>query len=287
MTTLSLLSPGCRRLILAGAILAVLAPAAEAQMLRVRGELIINPRVTTPVDVIVEIRDLANQPIKQIIVDRDSPYRFNAFLPDGITTDLQVIVIVNVPKGYVSWQTAYVKRACCEFNEKIILKRPPDALVEMLAMAQKSSPDEAVELLEGAAAHAQTLAQTLEVQRQLGRVYLAQGMFGKQQEALKAVYAHDDAETLTPARKQAYWGERLDGLLLWSDYNNLPQPAIDFGKGFTETSGDPRLAGWQSFLADFNRAYPNSRLDAAATDPATIAEQLRTINRTIKRPFEQ
>lgn len=288
MMTLSLSQTRrCRSILLVVALLAVMPRLAGAQALRVRGEVIVKPTVTTPVDVIVELRDLKDKPIKQIIVDQTSPHRFNAFLPDGTTADVQVMVLVKSPAGYGPWQSVYVKRACCEFNEKIILKRAADIYFEKLTMAEKSSPAEAIKLLENAAEHAQTLAQTLEVQRQLGQVYMAKGMFAEQQEALKVVYAHEDAAALTPARKVAYWGERLDGLLRWSDYSNLAQPATDFGKAFTGNPADPRFKDWQSFLTDFNRAYPTARLDVAAADPATIAEQLRAINRIISRPFEQ
>jgi len=286
MTKTALANPrGGRLTLLAVALLVTSSLAVEAQS-RVRGQLIIKPPVTTPVDVIVELRDGQNQPIRQIIVDHVSPHRFNDFVPDGINADLQLLVLVKSPEGYTAWQTPYVKRACCEFNQPIILKRAADIYFEKITQAQAQPPDAAIELLEVAAEHAQTLAQTLEVQRQLGQVYVAKGMFAEQQAALEAVYAREDVEALTPARKQAYWGERLDGLLLWSDYNDLRQPSKDFGKVLTENTGDPRLKGWQSFVADFNRAYPASRLDEMATDPTAIAEQLQTINRTLKRPFE-
>lgn len=118
-------------------------------------------------------------------------------------------------------------------------------------------------------------------------MFVTQGMYAEQQNALEAVYLERPPAGLSPARKQAYWGERLDGLLLWADYNNRQVPVRDFGLAVAGGSEGPDLARWQAFLKDFSAAYPASGIDTSRFDPAAISAQLRIVAATLKRPVDR
>lgn len=270
---------------LVAAVLVLVSGVASAQVNtnRVHGSIDINPPVPDPIDVVIDLQDRTGSSIKQFSPDRYRAHRFSDVVPAGVDGDVAIVVTVNAPSGYVPWQKSYVKRACCEFYQRILLKRPADLYQDnMVRAAAASSPAEALAFLTAAAEHAGTFGQQLEVQRQLGQAYAAQQDFAAQQEALKAVGDHPELVDLTPARKQAYWGERLDGILNWAGYTQLREPQKDFG---SVVAGDPALQrSWSEFVSDFQASFP-AEVDATTTgEPSALSTQLKDVMGTLKRP---
>jgi hypothetical protein len=267
-------------------VLMLLAPAlSHGQTSRIQGRIMINPQVPDPIDVVLELQDLqTSKAVHHIVVDQRSPRRFNGFVPPGISDDLAIRVLIKAPEGYVPLQTELVKRACCAFSADIHLKRKADAYIQQLLRGINAADDDrAIYYLTGAVTHADTLSQKLEAHRRLGHVYAENGMFAEQQDVLKMVYQEPGAARLTPARKKVYWTERLDGMLLWTNYNNLYSPERDFGLIVAGDSG-PRQTSWVDFLRDFKTAYPAAAVDENQRAAAAVSDQLRIVKQTLETP---
>lgn len=270
------------------AVFALVSGVASAQVSsnRVRGSIDINPPVPDPIDVVIDLQDRTGKSIKQFSPDQYNVHRFSDVVPAGVDGDVTIIVNVSAPSGYVPWQKSYLKRACCEFNQRILLRRPADIYHDnMVKAAAAASPSEALPFLIAAAEHADTFGQKLEVQRQLAQAYAAQNNFAAQQDALNALGDHPELAALTPARKQAYWGERLDGILNWAGYNQLREPQKDFG---AVVSDHPSLQrSWSEFVSDFQESYPAAVPSAGPSDPSALSSQLKDVMGTLKRPIQE
>lgn len=269
------------------AIAMVASGAAHAQS-RIKGRVVLRPPVEKSIDVVLELTSKSTgDTLKQILVDQESPYRFGDVVPAGFAGDVVIVVKVRLPEKYASWQGQYLKRACCEFNQDIILKRPEDIYLENLERGRNAgTADLAASYFTNAALNAETLGQTLEVHRALAGLYRKEGQFAQYQDALDAVYDNPEVLTLTPGRKLGYWNERLDGMLWWTNFEGSPLPERDFGRKVAERFDTLLLSRWKKLLVDFKVAYPSSSISPAAFEAADVTEQLRGVLSTLGRKPE-